>query len=150
MKKSKRNYAKRITAFAAAIAMCLSLQLGALPVSAALPSTGGSIVLPANIVIIATDYYFNLKSGGIFECFGATTVQGGYTAYVKVELQQKDGSWGTIKTWSNEGGTHAFVDRDYAVMSGYSYRLKYTHKAYDSNGNLIETLTEYSEVIVYN
>lgn len=149
MKKSNRNYAKRITAFAAAIAMCLSLQLAALPVSAALPSPGGSIVSPFNIVIAATDYYFNLKSGGIFECYGSTTVQGGYTAYVKVELQQKDGSWSTIKTWSDKDVIKAFVDENYAVMSGYSYRLKYTHKAYDSNDNLIETITEYSDIIYY-
>lgn len=149
MKKSNRNYAKRITAFAAAIAMCLSLQLGALPVSAALPSTSGSIVSPANIVITATDYYFGLKSGGIFECFGATDVPMGYSAYVKVELQQKDGSWSTIKSWSDKDTFHAFIDQDYAVASGYSYRLKLTHKAYDSNDNLIETLTDYSDVIYY-
>lgn len=149
MKKSNRNYAKRITAFAVAIAMCLSLQLGALPVSAARPVIGDTVVSPANIVIAATDYYFGLKSGGVLECYGSTDVQGGYTAYVKVEVQQKDGSWSTIKTWSDKGGTSAFVDRDYAVMSGYSYRLKYTHKAYDSNDNLIETITEYSDIIYY-
>ena len=149
MKKSKRNYAKRITAFAAAIAMCLSLQFGALPVSAALPSTGGSIVSPANIVITATDYYFNLKSLGILECFGATTVQRGYTAYVKVEVQQNDGGWDTIKTWTNKDSSHAFIDENYAVMSGYSYRLKLTHKSYDSNDNLIETITDYSDIIYY-
>lgn len=149
MKKSNKNYAKRITAFAAAIAMCLSLQLGALPVSAALPSTDGSIVSPSNIVIISTVNDLILKSGGIFECFGSTTVQGGYTAYVKVELQQNDGGWDTIKTWSNKGGTNAYIDQNYAVMSGYSYRLKLTHKSYDSNDNLIETITKYSDIIYY-
>lgn len=149
MKKSNRNYAKRITAFAAAVAMCLSLQLGTLPVSAALPSTGGSIVYPSNIVISITDNELLLRAGGIFECFGATTVPMGYTAYVKVEVQQNDGGWDTIKSWSNKGGTHAFIDQDYAVMSGYSYRLKITHKAYDSNDNLIETITKYSDIIYY-
>jgi hypothetical protein len=148
MKKSNRNYAKRITAFAAAIAMCLSLQLGALPASAALPSTG-DIVSPKNIVINATEYDFVLKSFGVLECYGSTDVPMGYVAYVKVELQQNDGGWDTIKTWSNKGGTNAFIDRDYAVMSGYSYRLKLTYKAYDSNDNLIETITDYSEVIYY-
>lgn len=148
MKKSNRNYAKRITAFAAAFAMCLSLQLGALPVSAALPSTG-DIISPNYIVINATENDFVLKSLGYFECYGATDVPSGYTAYVKVELQQNDGGWSTIKTWSDKDYISAFVDENYAVMSGYSYRLKLTHKAYDSNDNLIETVTKYSEVIYY-
>ena len=148
MKKSNRNYAKRITAFAAAIAMCLSLQLGALPASAALPSTG-DIVSPNNIIINATEYDFVLKSLGVLECYGATDVPSGYIAYVKVELQQKDGSWSTIKTWSDRYECFAIVDENYAVASGYSYRLKLTYKAYDSNDNLIETLTDYSDIIYY-
>ena len=148
MKKSNRNYAKRITAFAAAVAMCLSLQLGAMPASAALPSTG-DIVSPNYIVINATENDFVLKSLGYFECYGSTDVPMGYVAYVKVELQQNDGGWDTIKTWSNKGGTNAFIEQNYAIMSGYSYRLKLTHKAYDSNDNLIETITEYSDIIYY-
>lgn len=149
MRKSNRNHVKRIAAFAAATTMCLSLSTGALHVSAATPETDNDIVLPVNIAITATDNNLYFKSTGVLKCMGATDVQGGYTAYVSVALQQKGSSWTSIKTWSHKGGITAVVDENYAVAKGYSYRLKLTHKAYDSNGNLIETITKYSEVINY-
>ena len=104
-------------------------------------------IAPANIIIAATDNCLEWESGNILYCCGGTQVPYGYEAYVKVELQQYDGGWTTIKTWTDRGGSYAIVERNYAVMSGYDYRLKLTHKAYDSNGNLIETIIKYSPIV---
>ncbi len=149
MKKSNKNYVKRITSLIVATVGCASMSITALNTFAATPVSNASIVAPANIIITSTENDFVLKSGGIFECYGETNVPVGYTAYVSVALQQKGSSWSSIKTWSDKGGSNAFVDEKYAVAKGYSYRLKLTHKAYDSSGNLIETITKYSDVINY-
>ena len=66
------------------------------------------------------------------------------------ELQQLDGSWKTIKTWteSNNNSDLAF-EKDYAVYKGYSYRLKITAKAYQGSRQ-VESVTEYFDYGYYN
>lgn len=91
----------------------------------------------------------DLGSGGKLNCYGKTKVLSGYKAGIKVELQQNDGSWTTIKTWSGKASLSIEVDEDYYVTSGYQYRLKLTHTAYNSSGNLIETITDTSDIVSY-
>ena len=105
-------------------------------------------IAPSNIIIGACDSSLEWEDTNSLAIYGGTLVPNGYDAYVKVELQQKNGtSWTTIKTWTDRYEAYAMVSRNYAVTSGYQYRLKLTHKAYDSNGNLIETLTTYSDIV---
>lgn len=136
---------RRMAALAAAAVMCM-----AMPGMGAAASTiiGGNVtVAPANIIISGTYNGLEYTSGSVLSCYGSTTVPSGYTAYVKVELQQYDAGWSTIKTWTNQGGSNATVDELRAVDTDYHYKLKITHKAYDSNGTLIETITEYSNQV---
>ena len=140
----KKGFMKAL-AIVMASAMCLALP-GIGTYAKAFPSNIG--IAPANIIIEACDNYLVWESSGVLEVYGGTEVPHGYESYVKVELQQKNGtSWTTIKTWTNQGGSYAMVSSYYAVTSGYKYRLKLTHKAYDSNGNLIETITDYSDIV---
>lgn len=65
------------------------------------------------------------------------------------ELQQLDGSWKTIKTWTEENkGASLLYSKHYAIEKGYSYRLKITARAYQ-NSNLLETVTEYFDYGYY-
>ena len=141
----KKKGFKKALAIVMAAAMCLALPcIGTY--AKEIPTSIG--IAPANIIIAACDSYLIWEGGNTLEVYGGTEVPDGYEAYVKVELQQKNGtSWTTIKTWTDQGGSYAMVSRYYAVMSGYQYRLKLTHKAYDSNGNLIESIPDYSDIV---
>lgn len=141
----KKKGFKKVLAIVMAATMCLALP-GFGTYAKEIPSNVG--IAPANIIITACDNYLVWDGANTLEVYGGTLVPDGYEAYVKVELQQKNGtSWTTIKTWTDRDFDYAMVSRYYAVMSGYQYRLKLTHKAYDSNGNLIETLTTYSDIV---
>ncbi len=87
-------------------------------------------------------------SSGNLTCRGSTRVQSGYSASVAVELQKYTTSWGTIMTWTARGGEEASVNQPYSVARG-SYRLKVTHKAYNSSGNVAESFTKYSDMVTY-
>lgn len=64
----------------------------------------------------------------------------------KCELQQYDGSWKTIKTWTETNNDSIIrYTKTYAVAKNYSYRLKVTASAYQ-NSTLKEKVTgEYDE-----
>jgi len=140
----KKGFRKALALIVAAT-LCLALPGIGTYAQAAIPNYE---IAPANIIISVTENCLEWESTNILYCAGGTEVPDGYEAYVKVELQQYTSSgWTTIKTWTDRDDAYAMVDQNYAVMSGYDYRLKLTHKAYDSNGNLIETITKYSPVV---
>lgn len=64
----------------------------------------------------------------------------------KCELQQYDGGWHTIKTWSEtENDSIVRYEKSYAVAKNYSYRIKVTASVYKGS-KLLEEVTEcYSE-----
>lgn len=141
----KKKGFKKALAIVMAASMCLALP-GIGTYAEELSANIG--IAPANIIIAACDNYLVWESSGVLEVYGGTEVPPNYDAYVKVELQQKNGtSWTTIKTWTDRYESYAMVSSYYAVMGEYDYRLKLTHKAYDSNGNLIETITKYSDIV---
>lgn len=64
-------------------------------------------------------------------------------------LQQLDGSWKTLKTWTeSDDDTSLIYEKQYAVAHGYSYRLKVTAKAYKGS-TLLESATEYFDYGYY-
>lgn len=89
------------------------------------------------------------NSLGKLYCMGYTDTYLGYKAYVKVELQEMDGTWSTIKTWTYSSNSEtATVAENYYVAKG-TYQLKITHKAYNQNGTLADEFTSYSDVVQY-
>lgn len=140
----KNKISKKLISTAAVLSMSLSAG-AAYPVvcSAAMPDTEG-IVSPMASVITLTKNTLSLGSGGKLTIRGTTDTKPGYTAEVIVELQQKGSKWTTIEDWTATGGDSAGVDVNYYVESGYSYRLKLTHVAYDSDGKIVQALTKYS------
>lgn len=90
-----------------------------------------------------------MNTPGVLTCTGGTSVKIGYTAKVIVELQVLEDDWETIATWSDSGGMTAAVDQDYTATRGETYQLRLTHLAYNSNGNLVEMITDYSGIYSY-
>lgn len=61
---------------------------------------------------------------------------------VTCELQQLNGSWKTIKSWTKTVNDTSFLmEKTYGIAKNYSYRLKITAKAYKDT-KLLETVTE--------
>lgn len=93
-------------------------------------------------IITAT---LNISDSGRAECYSAVKVPTGYKVELLAELQQNNGGrWETIRDWEASGSNRVSVSGPWYVMPGYSYRLKVTVTAYDSNGNFIEAPVEYS------
>ena len=107
----------------------------------------GSVIAPYNVAINVIECSLTMPSAGTVHCSAKTTTMAGYKAETIVELQKLDGIWGTIKKWSDKGSMGASVSEDYAVAKGYSYRLKTTHKAYNSSGTLVESFERYSNIV---
>lgn len=64
----------------------------------------------------------------------------------KCELQQYNGSWKTIKTWTQtENDSIVWLEKDYAVAKNYSYRLRVTASVHQDSVLLEEVTGEYAE-----
>lgn len=88
-------------------------------------------------------------SGGIATCSGQTSaIYFGSSCSVSARLQkqQTNGTWKTIKTWSSSGTNHASAGGTHTVSSG-SYRVKAT-ATITYNGES-ETATKYTGVKTY-
>lgn len=104
-----------------------------------------AIIIPKNIAISDTECRIAI-SGTTANCIGETYVTSAYTSKVIVELQQYNGGWKTIKTWTKTGGVAAVINENYTINTGYSYCIKVTHKAYNSAGVEVESITTYDYV----
>lgn len=78
----------------------------------------------------------SISSAGAAKCSGDAELRDGYTATLKVELQQ-DGV--TIKTWTSSGSGDISAGGTYYVQSGHSYVVKTTATVYDSSNRWVES-----------
>lgn len=107
-------------------------------------------IIPFNIAILTTANEFDINSVGKASCMGKTSTLSDYKAHVTVELQQYTKSWIKFDSWNTTSNSGlALLNKNCYVDKGYSYRLKVTHKAYDSNGKTVETIVKYSNVVKY-
>ena len=143
----KKSTVKNVIS-AAAAAACVSL-ISVPAFASAEPQPISGIAAPQNIVIIKNRQSFSIDAGGKTTCYGLTNVPSGYDAETIVELQQLTGTWNTIKSWRSRKALSAVVDENWYVTQGFSYRIKVTHKAYNSSGTLIESIPEYSKAVTY-
>lgn len=64
---------------------------------------------------------------------------------ITLKLQRYNNSkWNTVKTWTASGMGRTVIDKNWAVVSGYTYRAYATFSVYDSNGNLLESVSSYN------
>lgn len=148
----KKKVLGKVIASVVAVLICLS----GVSVSAAEPKNtidsgkANASISPYFLSIVRCENNLTLNSGGRLICEGKTEVQYGYIAGLTIELQQYNGGWNTIKTWSASDKTVVSLSKDWYVASGYQYRLKLTHTAMDSNLTVIESFISYSKTVTYS
>ena len=82
------------------------------------------------------------ETTGVATCSASCYAIGDYTVKVECKLQRYQGGfYSTIKTWTSFGSEYASVYRDWAVYSGYTYRVYAIFYVYDAAGNLLESAT---------
>ena len=138
------NKTSKLKKLAAAVLVPVVLTAAPAHCPAAAPDTG--IVSPNYTAIANVDNLLTLESNNNLNCYAYTSVYRSYTAKVTVELQQSNGGWETIETWTDKGGTSAVVNEDYTAKSG-KYRLKVTHSSYNSSGKLLDSVAVYSDTV---
>lgn len=76
---------------------------------------------------------------GIATCTGKVDAKSIVPVKVTVRLQRyQDGSWMNVATWSATGTAGVTCKNNYAVYSGYTYRVYVAGFVYDSEGVLQE------------
>lgn len=112
----------------------------------------GNVIRIEPRYIGTNDVYSSLtiSSSGRATCLGSVSTDSGYTANVKMSLQQKNGTtWSTIKTWS-DSGADVLLSGNYYVASGYDYRVKVSADvSIISTGSIIERPVAYSATVHY-
>lgn len=138
---------KRISSACLALLLLFSLNASAFAMSSESP------IMPLYAVIsycVSDLEITKTVLGGKATCTGeAVVTDSNYDVTVKCELQKLDGTWKTLKSWSESGNFGVDAGGSYYVSSGYTYRVKTTVKVYNSNGSLRETATEYSNQVHY-
>lgn len=126
------------------ISMLMSLVMFftvAIPCFAATPDE--TVVSPryTHISSNSVDLTIN-ETTGIATCNATCYAPGTYTVEVECKLQRYQGGfWSTIKTWTSSGIRYASVYQNWAVYSGYTYRIYVVFYVRDSAGNLLESAT---------
>ena len=77
------------------------------------------------------------------------------TAYRPVDLELKlqrfvDGSWTTFKTWTASDTGNVSIDKACFIYKDHYYRLNVKVTVYNSNGTVIETITQTSSTQWYS
>ena len=91
-----------------------------------------------------------INDWGLTDCTASSTVYGGGSVILTCSLQQYNGSyWTTVKSWTSTTKPSALIMKNYAVYSGYVYRVKASCSVYDASGKLLESGSIYSKQVVY-
>lgn len=118
----------------------------AMPVAA---TDSSSTVQPRYTYIMDVSAGIEVSNLGVANCRGALIAKTIAPVKIVIRLQELDGSdWMTIKKWEITGSGSISASEDYAVYSGYSYRVHVTAYVYDANGNVLESASE-SQYIDY-
>lgn len=87
---------------------------------------------------------------GLTDCYAGCVVYGGDSVILTCSLQQYTGSyWTTVKSWTSTTKPSAAIAKNYAVYSGYTYRVKASCSVYNSSGTLLESGICYSNQVYY-
>ena len=96
----------------------------------------------AYITTLAGD--ISIDSSAVASCYGSVSTLNNLPVKVVVELQiYRGGEWVTEKTWIKTGTAVATIAEYYNLAYGNNYRVKVTGYVYDTNGNLLESATDY-------
>lgn len=89
-------------------------------------------------------------TSGRASCTAETVTLGYLPVDMECHLQRLVyGNWETVKTWEASGIGKATMEKAYYVYSGYLYRLSVDITVYNSNGAVIDNVTETSSTYYY-
>lgn len=84
---------------------------------------------------------------GVTTCTGRIVAKDEYPVSVDVILQVKrNGDWDDVSSWTASGTWIAACQENYAVYSGYEYRVLTWGYVHDANGRIIESGSAVHEV----
>ncbi len=113
----------------------------AVPAFAAMPNT--PVLSPQYTYIRTLSANLTIDEDvGVATCTATCYSESGYTVEITCKLQQYNGStWVTMKTWTASGSRYASINKDWAVFSGYTYRVYVTYFVRNAAGSIVETTT---------
>lgn len=98
--------------------------------------------------VINADLVFN---DGSASAWGEVIPHDSYETRITVNLQRcDDGTWVSLSVWTGHntnGKSEAGGTRN--ISTGHDYRVYVIGKVYDTNGNLLETVTKYSPTVSF-
>lgn len=136
--KSKKNVGRILS-----IALLLVFALATFGAEAAATETE---VTPRYTGVSTLAASLDISKGGCASCYGYAKVLTGYTADLRVELQQ-DGD--TIKTWTASGTKDIEVVKEYWVASGHDYQVVVSATVRNSSGKIVDTPSITSRMVKY-
>lgn len=102
------------------------------------------------MMMISADMEVNDYNYAVIDVMASCDPDDADSMKVTLKLQQYDGGWKTIKTWTETiNDTSGGFLKDYAIYKGYSYRNQVTVRAYKGS-KLLETVTENFDYGYYN
>ncbi len=75
------------------------------------------------------------------------TLRDSFDYSMTLELQEYDGTWESIDTWTLDGTEAGSISETCSLESGKKYRAKATVEVYDGSGRVVESTTKYSTSI---
>ena len=132
------------------ICVLLAVMLVAALVVPAMAAVKEPSVSPCYSYIEGLSASLSINSWGLTDCYASGVVYGGDSVVFTCSLQQYNGSyWSTVKSWSSTTKPTATIAKNYAVYSGYTYRVKASCSVYNSSGTLLENGYIYSNEVYY-
>ena len=128
--------------FLSVVLVAVLVMLFASPCFAA--TTDENVIMPRFTYFkVLTASFIIDEETGISSSNASSYSVAGYTNKVVCKLQrERTNGWLTLKTWTSTGTGYADIDQDWAVYSGYNYRIVVTFSVLDSDGTVLETLTK--------
>lgn len=136
--KSKKNAGRLLS-----IALLLIFALATIGVDAAAKETE---VTPRYTGVATLAASLDISKSGCASCYGYAKALTGYTADLRVELQQ-DGD--TIKTWTASGTKDIEILKEYWVASGHDYQVVVSATVRNSSGKIVDTPSIDSQVVSF-
>jgi len=93
----------------------------------------------------------SISKAGLSNSFACVSLKhSADTVKLTLELQRQNGTtWNQVKSWSTTGSGIVYIESDWYVSSGYTYRVQATANVYNSSGTLLETVNITSGTVKY-
>ena len=93
-----------------------------------------------------------INDNNIATCYSYVRLDNGYSADVTMTLKRAPlytSNWTDVTNWSASGSSKVEINKLKAVNSGYDYQLEIEVDIYNSSGRLVDSTTDYSDIVSY-